>query len=329
MGGRGHGCPGTPSSCTQRGGGTSSVRLGGEEWGAGVRGCRWHRCGHGECWEPGVLCHPCPPPAPPPPAPSPFAPADGDAGGVEPTQKVLLSKPPLATAPRRREPLNRAAGKGPGHAPPRTRGQVPFLELCPPFSPSPHKTAQPLPGPSPRPSPHRCPAPAPHRGSGTSAPLERSPGSSRRPPARCSPTAAPGLGPQPWLGAAVAAGGSRVPPRVLPSPALRGPHLSRQHRPTAAPEIFEGSAEEEEFLQIKVVEGSWSPGGLRGAARGGHPGGGLWGTQAGREGAAGDREGAGWGGGLTLGPSSPLHRRQQRGCPGQCPRPPRRTLRSR
>lgn len=39
----------------------------------------------------------------------------------------------------------------------------------------------------------------------------------------------------------------------------------QQHQPAAPPEIFEGSAEEEEFLRIKVVEGSCSP---RGAARG-------------------------------------------------------------
>lgn len=59
------------------------------------------------------------------PAPSPFGPADGDAGEVEPTRKVLLSKPPLAAGSRRREPPSRGAAKGPGHAPPRARAQVP------------------------------------------------------------------------------------------------------------------------------------------------------------------------------------------------------------
>lgn len=54
-----------------------------------------------------------------------FAPADTDAS-VEPVEKVLLSKPPLATAPRRRDQASRGAAKGPGHAPPHTRGQVLF-----------------------------------------------------------------------------------------------------------------------------------------------------------------------------------------------------------
>ncbi|XP_010584017.1 PREDICTED: collagen alpha-1(XVIII) chain-like [Haliaeetus leucocephalus] len=122
----------------------------------------------------------------PDPSTSPTAPTastldeeeDGDARSMEPTRKVLLSKPPLAMTPRRREPLARGTAKGPGHAPLRTRGQ--------------------------------------------------------------------------------------------------------QHRPMVTPEIFEGSTEEEEFLQIKVVEGSWSPRGLRGAAQDGHLGKGLWGRRAGR-----------------------------------------------
>ncbi|XP_023802309.1 collagen alpha-1(XIII) chain-like, partial [Cyanistes caeruleus] len=42
---------------------------------------------------------------------------------VERVGKVLLSKPPLATAPRRRDQPSRGTAKGSGHAPPRTRGQ--------------------------------------------------------------------------------------------------------------------------------------------------------------------------------------------------------------
>ncbi|XP_033926203.1 collagen alpha-1(III) chain-like [Melopsittacus undulatus] len=62
----------------------------------------------------------------PDPGTSPTAPIlDGeeDRDAVEPTRKMLLSKPPLATAHRRRDPLARGTGKGLGHAPPRTRGQ--------------------------------------------------------------------------------------------------------------------------------------------------------------------------------------------------------------
>ncbi|XP_067167879.1 collagen alpha-1(XVIII) chain-like [Apteryx mantelli] len=47
----------------------------------------------------------------------------GDAGGAEPTRKVQLSKPPLATASRRREPLAKGAAKAPGQASPRARAQ--------------------------------------------------------------------------------------------------------------------------------------------------------------------------------------------------------------
>lgn len=65
----------------------------------------------------------------------PFALADGDARSMEPTRKVLLSKPPLAMTPRRREPLARGTAKGPGHAPLRTRGQVPFPGSIPPPAP--------------------------------------------------------------------------------------------------------------------------------------------------------------------------------------------------
>lgn len=86
--------------------------------------------------------------------------------------------------------------------------------------------------------------------------------------------AAPGV---PQHGAASQQRGSSAPtpgygvhmgptyPRSPPSPTLSAPCLSQQHRPTAAPEMFEGSAEEEEFLQIQVVEGTWSPGAAKGS----------------------------------------------------------------
>lgn len=205
-------------------------------------------------------CHPGPPPAVPP-----LAPADTDTA-VEPVGKVLLSKPPLATAPRRRDQASRGAAKGSGHAPQRTRGQVLF-----PWAVSP----APAPPALPR-LPICCQAPScvlpliralreqpGHRAllqpraqlSAPSAPSERGHGSSRCPLAWGSPTAA--------LRAAPTGGGSHLPPRSPPSPALSTPCLSRQLRATAAPEIFEGSAVEEEFLQIQVVEGSWSPESVR------------------------------------------------------------------
>lgn len=223
-------------------------------------GLGWHCCGHGRCWELAVPCHPGPPPAVPP-----LAPADTDTG-VEPLGKVLLSKPPLATAPRRRDQASRGAAKGSGHAPQRTRGQVLF-----PWAVSP----APAPPALPR-LPSCCQAPScvlpliralreqpGHRAllqpraqlSAPSAPSERGHGSSRCPLAWGSPTAA--------LRAAPTGGGSHLPPRSPPSPALSTPCLSRQLRATAAPEIFEGSAVEEEFLQIQVVEGSWSPESVR------------------------------------------------------------------
>lgn len=159
----------------------------------------------------------------------PFALADGDARSMEPTQKVLLSKPPLAMTPRRREPLARGTAKGPGHAPLRTRGQVPFPGSIPPrCSPSPPKTPQPLPGPSPRPSPYLCPArtAAPAR-AGQRA-LLHSPATAQLPlPPWRGAVAAPGIHPHgtaPWQswGSAPTLGCGRVPraPQDPPSPTM-------------------------------------------------------------------------------------------------------------
>lgn len=72
-----------------------------------------------------------------------FAPADTDTS-VEPVGKVLLSKPPLATASRRRDQLSRGTAKGSDHALPRTRGQVLFPWAVAPFrllQPSPKSPA--------------------------------------------------------------------------------------------------------------------------------------------------------------------------------------------
>ena len=126
----------------------------------------------------------------------PFAPADGDAGGVEATQKMLLSKPPLATAPRRREPLTKGVAKGPGHAPARRRGQVPFPRQHPPSPAAPAPPSLPSHYWAPRhvlplicalpaqcqPRRAACPASALSRGSATSTPSERSCGSFWHPP---------------------------------------------------------------------------------------------------------------------------------------------------
>lgn len=130
-----------------------------------------------------------------------FAPADTGAS-VEPVGKVLLSKPPLATAQRRQDQPSRGAAKGSGHALSRTRGKVLFpwavLTLSGSFSPP--KTHQLLPG-SLLCSSYLCPdcthQPG-HRAllqprtqlSAPSAPLERSHGSSQCPLTWGSPTAA-------------------------------------------------------------------------------------------------------------------------------------------
>lgn len=105
-------------------------------------------------------------------------------------------------------------------------------------------------------------------------------------PPRKGAVAAPGVpphgtAPRQRRGSATTLGcrGVPVPPTVPPSPALSSPRPSQQHRNavTVTPEIFEGSAEEEEFLQIKVVEGSWSPGGAARGSPGWAPGQGVLG----------------------------------------------------
>ncbi|KAM9657804.1 uncharacterized protein ACIBXB_009529 isoform 3-T3 [Morphnus guianensis] len=174
----------------------------------------------------------------PDPGTSPTAPTastldgeeDGDARSMEPTRKVLLSKPPLVTTPRRRDPLARGTAKGPGHAPLRTRGQVPFPGSIPPCSPSPPKTPQPLPGPSPRPSPYLCPA---H----TAAPARAGQRALLQPPA----TAQPPL--PPWKGAVAAPGvhpmaelGLSPHPRLREGPAC--PPGSPQPRTELSPSVL-------------------------------------------------------------------------------------------
>lgn len=153
----------------------------------------------------------------------PFAPADRDAGSVEPMRKVLLSKPPLATAPRRREPLAREAAKGPGYTPLRTRGQVLFLGQHHPAAPPA------LPKLPSRPRAPRCvlllisclgraacPALALSHSSAATGPSERSCSSSQPSPTPSSPTAELELGSHSRQWAATSAGGSHVPPWDLP-----------------------------------------------------------------------------------------------------------------
>ncbi|KAK4808721.1 hypothetical protein QYF61_023189 [Mycteria americana] len=146
-----------------------------------------------------------------PTAPAPDGEEDGDAGGVEPTQKVLLSKPPLATAPRRREPLARGAAKGPGRALPRTRGQQQRPTAAPEiFEGSAEEeeflqiktTAKGLPQRVP-PAPETSPALQTHNGSGCICPVRPGP-------------------PGPKLGASSPAG-NPGPPGPPGPPGLPGP----------------------------------------------------------------------------------------------------------
>lgn len=247
-----------------------------ECWGAGDTAVATTNAGNWECCATTVplqLCRLAPH--------RPFAPAD--AGGVEPPRKVLLSKPPLAMAPRGRQSLARGAAKGWGHALPRTRGQVLFPRQRLPDSPSPPETPQPLSGPSLPPSPHLCPAPTSELRLSRLCLLGKEPQQLLVSPDMVQPHGSAGA--QLPL-RAVGCRGAPYPSGYPHIPTLSAPRPSQQHRPTAAPEIFEGSAEEEEFLQIQVVEGTWSPGGLQGAAWDRSPGEGCWGTWAGR---------AGWG----------------------------------
>lgn len=79
-------------------------------------------------WERGALCCPHPHPA--------------GAADTEPMKKLPLSKPPLGTASRRREPSART--KGQGHAPLRTQAQVPIPgRSCTPSPPSPPRAPSP------------------------------------------------------------------------------------------------------------------------------------------------------------------------------------------
>ncbi|KAM7081881.1 uncharacterized protein J5F26_014590 [Ciconia maguari] len=146
-----------------------------------------------------------------PTAPAPDGEEDRDAGGVEPVQKVLLSKPPLVTAPRRREPLARGAAKGPGHALPRTRGQQQRPTAAPEvFEGSTEEeeflqiktTAKGLPQRVP-PAPETSPALQMHNGSGCICPVRPGPPGPKGPPGSPGlagpdgPPGAPGLpGPQ-------------------------------------------------------------------------------------------------------------------------------------
>lgn len=128
-----------------------------------------------------VLWHPGPPPALPPPSQRSFAPADTDAS-VEPAGKLLLSKPPLGRAPKRRDQPSRGAAKGSGRAPPRTRGQVgAFTRAAAPLgllqpSRNPPAAARLCPSPYPCPA---CTTSCSNPNSALCAPLERSHSSSQ------------------------------------------------------------------------------------------------------------------------------------------------------
>lgn len=231
----------------------------------------------------------------------PFAPADEDAGGVEPTQKVLLSKPPLATAPRRREPLARGAVKGPGHAPPRTRGQVPFPEQHPPLLPQPSQNSPATAGPFatsfPLSVPCLCSCTSPDRAACPEPQLSR----------LCP------LGKEPWQLPAQPHGiaGARPPPRAAGSDGCG----RLQHVPWDSPQ-----PQTELSPSVLAAPTHGRPGDLRGERRGRGvpadqggggvlvptrgslgwaPGEGLWGMWAGRAGRRWCCGGRGWCSGVS------------------------------
>lgn len=130
------------------------------------------------------------------PAPSPFGPADGEVGEVEPTRKMLLSKPPLPAGSRRREPPPRGSAKGPGHAPSRARTQVPVPgggpRAAPRPPPAPSRSPQLLSVSFPLSAPGRAQPQQPGQGSAPQLPP-----SSRCPPARLEGAGTPAVPPPP------------------------------------------------------------------------------------------------------------------------------------